>query len=228
MLACARIGAIHSVVFGGFAAKELAARIEDARPKLILSASCGLEPGRIVAYKPLLDEAIRLSEFKPDACLILQRPQQSCDLVAWARSRLGAAAQQGHRREKGSGVRAGARDRPALHPLHVGHDRQTQRRGARQWRASRRAEMVDVQPLRRQARRGFLVRLRHRLGGRPQLHHLCAAVSWRDVDHVRGQADRHARRRRVLAGHRAAQGRGAVHRADRLSRDPQGRPRRGS
>ncbi len=62
MLACARIGAVHSVVFGGFAAKELATRIEDAKPKLILSASCGIEPGRIVQYKPLLDEAIRLSQ----------------------------------------------------------------------------------------------------------------------------------------------------------------------
>src|SRR5712672_3480696 len=82
MLACARIGAVHSVVFGGFAAKELATRIEDAKPKLIFSASCGLEPGRIVRYKPLLDEAIRLSNAKPQACIILQRPQQGCDLVA--------------------------------------------------------------------------------------------------------------------------------------------------
>src|SRR6266581_5888826 len=82
MLACARIGAVHSVVFGGFAAKELATRIDDARPKLIFSASCGLEPGRIVQYKPLLDEAIKLSSAKPQACIILQRPQQSCDLVA--------------------------------------------------------------------------------------------------------------------------------------------------
>ncbi len=65
MLACARIGAVHSVVFGGFAAKELATRIEDAKPKLIFSASCGLEPGRIVHYKPLLDEAIKLSSVKP-------------------------------------------------------------------------------------------------------------------------------------------------------------------
>ena len=81
MLACARIGAVHSVVFGGFAAKELATRIEDAKPKLILSASCGLEPGRIVQYKPLLDEAIKLSSIKPDACIILQRPQHRCDLV---------------------------------------------------------------------------------------------------------------------------------------------------
>src|ERR1700758_3171132 len=76
MLACARIGAVHSVVFGGFAAKELATRIEDAKPKLIFSASCGLEPGRIVQYKPLLDEAIPLADAKPEACIILQRPQQ--------------------------------------------------------------------------------------------------------------------------------------------------------
>src|SRR5438309_1795780 len=75
MLACARIGAVHSVVFGGFAAKELATRIEDAKPKLIFSASCGLEPGRIVHYKPLLDEAIRLSSVKPEGCIVLQRPQ---------------------------------------------------------------------------------------------------------------------------------------------------------
>ncbi|WP_232630302.1 propionyl-CoA synthetase [Methylobacterium sp. Leaf118] len=75
MLACARIGAIHSVVFGGFAANELAARIEDAAPKVILAASCGIEPARVVAYKPLLDAAIARSAHKPDACLILQRPQ---------------------------------------------------------------------------------------------------------------------------------------------------------
>lgn len=81
MLACARIGAVHSVVFGGFAAKELATRIDDAQPKLILSASCGIEPGRIVAYKPLLDEAVRLATAKPDGCIILQRSQQSCALV---------------------------------------------------------------------------------------------------------------------------------------------------
>src|SRR5262249_18512271 len=90
--ACARIGAVHSVVFGGFAANELATRIDDARPKLILSASCGLEPGRIVRYKPLLDEAIRLARHKPDGCLILQRPQGPAAPVAgpdhdWAKVR---------------------------------------------------------------------------------------------------------------------------------------------
>lgn len=82
MLACARIGAVHSVVFGGFAAKELATRIDDAKPKLILSASCGIEPGRVVAYKPLLDEAIRLANFKPPACMILQRPQAQAEMMA--------------------------------------------------------------------------------------------------------------------------------------------------
>ena len=81
MLACARIGAVHSVVFGGFAAKELATRIDDASPKLILSASCGIEPGRIVKYKPLLDEAINLAKLKPQACVILQRPQETCSLM---------------------------------------------------------------------------------------------------------------------------------------------------
>ena len=81
MLACARLGAIHSVVFGGFAAAELAKRIEDARPKLVVSASCGLEPGRVVAYKPLLDAAIEASAHKPEACLILQRPQLAAALL---------------------------------------------------------------------------------------------------------------------------------------------------
>ena len=81
MLACARIGAIHSVVFGGFASKELAMRIDDAAPKAIVSASCGIEPSRLVAYKPLLDKAIELAERKPQFCVILQRPMLEADLV---------------------------------------------------------------------------------------------------------------------------------------------------
>ncbi|PSC07000.1 propionyl-CoA synthetase [Alsobacter soli] len=75
MLACARIGAIHSVVFGGFAAKELATRLDDAAPKLVLAASCGIEPNRVVQYKPLLDEAIALASNKPASVLLLQRRQ---------------------------------------------------------------------------------------------------------------------------------------------------------
>ena len=82
MLACARIGAIHSVVFGGFAAKELATRIDDAKPKVILSASCGLEGARIIPYKPLLDEAIKIAKHKPHTCMILQRPQCEAPLTA--------------------------------------------------------------------------------------------------------------------------------------------------
>ena len=75
MLACARLGAVHSVVFGGFASNELAVRIDDAKPVAIVSASCGLEPGRTIAYKPLLDKAIELAEHKPHSCVIYQRPQ---------------------------------------------------------------------------------------------------------------------------------------------------------
>lgn len=81
MLACARLGAVHSVVFGGFAARELATRIDDAQPKLIVSASCGLEPGRTLAYKPLLDGALELSRHKPERCLILQREELRCELI---------------------------------------------------------------------------------------------------------------------------------------------------
>lgn len=81
MLACARLGAIHSVVFGGFGAAELASRISDAKPRAIVSASCGLEPGRVVAYKPLLDEAIALAAHKPESCLILQREQARAELI---------------------------------------------------------------------------------------------------------------------------------------------------
>ena len=82
MLACARIGAVHSVVFGGFASKELSTRIDDAKPKLILSASCGIEVNRVIPYKPLLDEAIALAVHKPERCLIMQRPQATATLTA--------------------------------------------------------------------------------------------------------------------------------------------------
>jgi propionyl-CoA synthetase len=81
MLACARIGAVHSVVFGGFAPSELATRIDDAKPKLIVSASCGIEGQRVLPYKPLLDQAIDSCEFKPAKCIILQRPQVQASLL---------------------------------------------------------------------------------------------------------------------------------------------------
>ncbi len=98
MLACARLGAVHSVVFGGFAASELAVRIDDATPKVVLSASCGIEPNRIVAYKPLLDEAIDIAAHKPDRCVILQRPQAEAAMVTgrdldWAEAEAAAEPQ---------------------------------------------------------------------------------------------------------------------------------------
>ena len=80
MLACARIGAIHSVVFGGFAANELATRINDAKPKVIVSASCGIEVARVIPYKPLLNQAIEMADSKPEACFIFQRPQEAAEL----------------------------------------------------------------------------------------------------------------------------------------------------
>jgi propionyl-CoA synthetase len=81
-LACARLGAVHSVVFGGFAANELASRIEDSRAKLLISASCGLEPNRIVEYKPLLDRALELVASPPERCITVQRPRRTAELVA--------------------------------------------------------------------------------------------------------------------------------------------------
>jgi propionyl-CoA synthetase len=115
MLACARIGAIHSVVFGGFAAKELATRIDDAEPKLVLTASCGVEPGRLVEYKPLLDLAIFLSKNKPQACVVFQRPQREAKMVAgrdhdWAA--LAAAA-------RAAGKRAPCVELAATDPLYI-------------------------------------------------------------------------------------------------------------
>ncbi len=96
MLACARIGAIHSVVFGGFASKELATRIDDAKPTVMLSASCGIEGNRVIPYKPLLDAALEMASFKPRRCVILQRPQETCALVPgrdvdWAEAVAGAS-----------------------------------------------------------------------------------------------------------------------------------------
>ena len=95
MLACARIGAVHSVVFGGFAPQELATRIDDAEPKLIVSASCGIEANRVIPYKPLLDQAIESSSAKPDRTIVFQRPQAKASMVAgrdldWSEAMAGA------------------------------------------------------------------------------------------------------------------------------------------
>ncbi len=115
MLACARLGAIHSVVFGGFAARELATRIDDAEPDVIVSASCGLEPGRTVPYKPLLDGAIELARHKPKHCLILQREQLSCDLISGRDTDLSDAMA----REKAAGAWVECEPVAATDPLYV-------------------------------------------------------------------------------------------------------------
>jgi propionyl-CoA synthetase len=99
MLACARIGAVHSVVFGGFSAHELAARIDDARPRVVVAGSCGIEPSRVVPYKPMLDRAIEQAVHKPEHCIILQRPQELAAMVPgrdleWSEALLGAEAQE--------------------------------------------------------------------------------------------------------------------------------------
>ena len=204
MLACARLGAVHSVVFGGFAPNELAMRIDDAKPKVIVSASCGIEVQRVIEYKPLLDLAIEAATHKPDACVILHARHHGERHTAAGgddgrrpRPRLGRADGGGRARTP---CVAGGRHRPALHPLHVGHHREAEGRGARQRRPRRGAALEHAQHLRHPPRRGVLGRLRRRLGRRPQLHRLRPAAHRLHDDPVRGQAGRHARPGRVLAG----------------------------
>ncbi len=222
MLACARLGAVHSVVFGGFAAAELATRISDAQPKVIVSASCGIEVTRVIAYKPLLDRAIDLADAQAGAL-----PDRAAAAGArGAGPRPGPGLGVGRGGGRAGGLRAGPRHRPALHPLHLRHDREAEGRRPRQRRARGRAALVDDVGLRHRPRRGVLGRQRRRLGRRPLLHRLRAAAGRLHHGPVRGQAGRHAGRRRVLAGDRRARGAGAVHRADRVPGDPQGGPDR--
>ena len=114
MLACARIGAIHSVVFGGFAPHELATRINDAKPKMMVSASCGIEPNRVITYKPMLDAAIEQSVHKPDACIILQREDVTAELGARDHDWAALVAEA-----KADGVTAALEPMAATDPLYI-------------------------------------------------------------------------------------------------------------
>ena len=119
MLACARIGAVHSVVFGGFAARELATRIDDAEPKVVLTASCGVEPGRIVEDKPLLDLAISLARHKPGDLSPLSAPADQGGHERGPRPRLDRARRGRQGGGQASALRRPRRHRSALHSLHL-------------------------------------------------------------------------------------------------------------
>ena len=151
MLACARIGAVHSVVFGGFAPAELSARIDDARPKVIVSASCGLEADKVIAYKPLLDAALDRSRHQPDYCVILQRPQLAAELVEGRDLDWSMITKPGLF-EPASCVEVAATD-----PLYIlytsGHHGETEGHRPRSGRARGRADLLDADDLRRRAGR---------------------------------------------------------------------------
>ena len=228
MLACARLGrdplgGVRRLRGGraGRAHRRLAAPSSWSRRR---AAS---RPARVVEYKPLLDRALELVAEPPERCIIVQRPAARGRARARARRRLG----RGDGRRRARRLRPGRGDRPALHPLHVRHDRAAEGHRARQRRPRRRAGVVDGRDLRRRARRGVLGGLGHRLGRRPLLHRLRAAAARLHDGALRGQAGRHARRRRVLARLRRPRRRRAVHRADRDPRDqargPARRARRG-
>ena len=229
MLACARLGAVHSVVFGGFAPHELAVRIDDARPAVIVSASCGIEGRRVIEYMPLLEAAVGLAEHPPRA---LRDP--AARRTGGRRGRAAAGAAQGRPRPRlgrahgrgGPGrPRAGRRLGPPLHPLHLGHDGGAQGRGPRQRRARRGPAAQHARDLRHPPRPGLLGRLGRGLGRRAQLHRLRAAPDRLHQRPLRGQAGGHAGPGRVLAGDRRPRRAHALHRAHGVPGHPQGGPR---
>jgi propionyl-CoA synthetase len=150
MLACARIGAIHCVVFGGFASGSLASRIDDATPRVIISADAGSRGGKVVAYKPLLDEAIRLAKHQPEAVLLVDRGLAPMNFVAGRDLHWEMPARQVHARA--GALRMAGLHRHQLHHLHQRHHRQTQGRAARHRRLRRGAGRQHEAHLRRPRR----------------------------------------------------------------------------
>mgnify|MGYP003694731397 CR=1 FL=1 len=174
MLACVRIGAIHSVVFGGFASVSLASRIDDARPAVIVSADAGSRNGKVMPYKPLLDEAIRLAQHKPARVLMVDRGLNPFARVE-GRDVDFAALRERHTEHRRA-VRMGRRHTSQLHAVHQRDHRQTEGCAARYRWVCGRIGGVDEAHLPGRARRDLLLDQRHRLGGWPQLHRVRAAA----------------------------------------------------
>ena len=225
MLACARIGAVHSVVFGGFAAKELATRIDDAEPKVILTASCGVEPGRIVEYKPLLDLAIALARHKPAACVVFQRPQARAEMTD-SRAITTGRRWSPRRRPQASGRPAPISPRPIRSISSTPPARPACRRGSCGTSAAissrsngRCRRSMTVKPgdtFWTASDIGWVVGHSYIVYG--PLIHGCASVLYEGKPI--GTPDAGA----YLAGDPGLQGRGVLHRADRLPRRAQGGP----
>ena len=221
MLACARIGAIHSVVFGGFASVSLASRIDNATPVVIVSADAGSRSGKVVPYKGLLDEAIQLAAHKPLARADGRPRPGALRAGGRPRCRLRHAAPEAHRRA--GALRVGGCHAPELHAVHQRHHRHAQGRAARHRRLLRGAGGEHEAHLPGPAGRDLLLHQRHRLGGGPQLHRLWPADRRHGDHHVRRPAHA-ARCRRLVEPGREVQGDGDVQRADRGARAEEAGP----
>ena len=190
MLATVRIGAVHSVVFGGFAAASLATRIDDARPKVLVTADAGMRGGKVSPYKPLVDEAMRLAQHPPSRVIIVDRGlDPAFARHGRARSRL-CDAGRGSTPDASVAMRMARILGAVVHPLHVGYDRASPRAcsatpAATRWRWRR--SMRDIFCV--ASRRDDVHHQRHRLGGRAFVHRLRAAAQRLDHDPVRRPAD---------------------------------------
>jgi hypothetical protein len=222
MLACARLGAVHSVVFGGFAPQELASRIDDSRPRVVVTTTGGLEPTRRIEYIPAIEEALRLARHEPGTVIVHERPGFATT-VEHARERAGHGEQPAVEwLDWGAGARGGHRS--AVRPLHLGHHRRPEGGGAGQRRARRGADVVHAPHLRRGPRRGDVDGLRRGVGGGPLLHRLRPAARRGDDRALRGQARGHPGRRRVLAACGGPRGEGPLHRPHGPAGHPPGGP----